>query len=798
MLLCCLKDVTNELRELLISVVCVIFVVIFLLSVWALLIHTMTTIRRPPRRRQGMCASRCAMFGLSIITLIVLHLLAVAFLYQRVPSENTHSLRSETMDSVLKRSIDSLTSQQEVQKQWFDKPQGMIVENKERPQVVREKKDKESPEEEIPDNPNDAEGLDDDKQDEKEDRGGDEAEVIEEKIRVDSPDVEEKGSRVTDTAYIGDLFFAREHPSFRTHEIVLPQLDERVQSLNSCGYISNHRLLTHAACHQGNVPFTAYNHQPFPRTWCGKVIAPNSVERFDDPCHEPVRLFPTKDAPVSGEGMPPVVITSNKGNNNVEDVTCDIPCQQQVGMDGLTRFIEGTEWKITTTPGDPFSVKEAKIEGNAFRNDKYYSTASFSSSVPLSPFSFENYNLTVDAVDFDDTLPSASYLVDSACSSQGSKRHRWVGAVEKHFPVAYYGSCNHNTDLPDGMSLNNKEDRVQLHRKHRFNLAFESSNEKDYMTEVIFDAFQSGSLPVILGPSNIESHFPPHSFINAGSFQYWDQLGQYVKEVAENKTLWESYHEWRKDPDALQAFRERFAFTRTDPVCRMCRWAYAKQYGLGWNHIQQVVQETALPRSLCIDSTTSLVTSPFVESYVTKVEASYSAKNSNSCDGNERALHSAFSSKGFQLERSVEAHDGVTDLIIDNVSRPNTEGDFILRLEFGVKNVDGSFFRNPHTLVSTVRGPLCTSVAIQDERSKVTVIANWETEVVSTKEGVIEVVVGSGSDASLQEDEIRRIRVIVEDTSFIHDKVTEYYPSSYGKLMIQDAVDPLELFYDTN
>ena len=100
------------------------------------------------------------------------------------------------------------------------------------------------------------------------------------------------------------------------------------------------------------------------------------------------------------------------------------------------------------------------------------------------------------------------------------------------------------------MSLANKNDRVKLHRKHRFNLAFEATNEKDYMTEVIFDSFQSGSLPVILGPSNIEDHFPPNSFINAGRFQYWDDLGKYVKQVSENKTLWESYFEWRKDPKA--------------------------------------------------------------------------------------------------------------------------------------------------------------------------------------------------------------------------------------------------------
>jgi hypothetical protein len=52
---------------------------------------------------------------------------------------------------------------------------------------------------------------------------------------------------------------------------------------------------------------------------------------------------------------------------------------------------------------------------------------------------------------------------------------------------------------------------------------------------LISDVFQSGSLPVVLGPTNIESHFPPNSFINAGRFQSYDQLGEYVKQVGKNK-----------------------------------------------------------------------------------------------------------------------------------------------------------------------------------------------------------------------------------------------------------------------
>jgi hypothetical protein len=118
-----------------------------------------------------------------------------------------------------------------------------------------------------------------------------------------------------------------------------------------------------------------------------------------------------------------------------------------------------------------------------------------------------------------------------------------------------FGRCDHDTDLPKGMSLSKHEDHIELHCQHQFNLTFEASNEKDQITELIWDAFQSGSLPVMLGPTNIESHFLPNS-INAGRFQSYDQLGEYVKQVSENKTLWESYNKWRKDFNVLQSFKQ--------------------------------------------------------------------------------------------------------------------------------------------------------------------------------------------------------------------------------------------------
>ena len=113
----------------------------------------------------------------------------------------------------------------------------------------------------------------------------------------------------------------------------------------------------------------------------------------------------------------------------------------------------------------------------------------------------------------------------------------------------------------------------------------------------------------------------------------------------------------------------------------------------------------------------------------------------------------------------------------------------------------GAYFPDTHTLIRDfVRTPVVSSATIQDNRSKVTVlanwVANWVTEIRSPAVGVVEVVV-LAKGASLHDDEIRRIRVITEDMNPLHDKMTEFFPSTYGELLMRDFIDPLELFYES-
>jgi hypothetical protein len=150
-------------------------------------------------------------------------------------------------------------------------------------------------------------------------------------------------------------------------------------------------------------------------------------------------------------------------------------------------------------------------------------------------------------------------------------------------------------------------------------------------------------------------------------------------------------------------------------------------------------------------------------------------------------------SDGYKIDRTVSRHDGVVDLNIKSIHRESADEDVVLKLIFNVRNAEGAYFRNTHTLVSTVRGFLVSSASIQDKESKVTVLANWETDLRSPEEGVIEIVVQKKGEP-IDADEDRKLRIIGEDVSVLNDKLTEFFPSSFSKHMTQDFVDPVELF----
>ena len=59
----------------------------------------------------------------------------------------------------------------------------------------------------------------------------------------------------------------------------------------------------------------------------------------------------------------------------------------------------------------------------------------------------------------------------------------------------------------------------------------------------------------------------------------------------------------------------------------------------------------------------------------------------------------------------------------------------------------------------------------------------------------MEVVIQKRDEGTEEETATKKIRVIIEELALIHDKMTEFNPSYFGKLMTKDFVDPIGVYY---
>jgi hypothetical protein len=620
--------------------------------------------------------------------------------------------------------------------------------------------------------------------------------------------IDKKGTGPTKVGYVKDFIYERENPVYRNLETIVVDHSPTVAKLvNEKSVIpcQTNQLTKkiNPACLYPDTVLIAYNPESFTRTWCGQEIKPESATVMTEHCMDPtVHLFPTEIPPITGDHMPPIIIKSSIDKElqegDLDKVECNIPCQQEKGLvfGQGDRFIGGESWKITQAMANS---KNVKMERTDFMKDHYYSTQSLLSSVPLTNFDVKIHSLrNRPAIDFDTAKEKAIYLVENDCSASSTKRNRWYDGVEAKIKVDSYGHCGHNIEVPEGMTTSTPEGRIALMKQYRIVLAFDDATANDHISSMVWEAFVSGAVPVVVGADNIRDRLPPNSFINVKDYQKWDDLANYVEKVVKDKELWNSYHKWRDDDKIVSSFEAAYEFSQTDPTCRLCRWAYAKKYGLGWDHTKQVVRSIPkIPKDkFCTTADHGLVSKPFSEIWVTKSAGGSEKVLEENSDG-ESCSSLVADGDAFKGHRKVVQHDGVTDFIITESKNESTDTEVILRLKFpGVRNPDGACFYNTHTLVSTTRGAKVSSASIQDNLVKVTIIADWETSVRSTGEGIMELVIQKGTDESIEDDSPpKRIRIIIEDISPIHDKMTEYLASNFSKLMIKDFVDPVGIFF---
>jgi hypothetical protein len=386
------------------------------------------------------------------------------------------------------------------------------------------------------------------------------------------------------------------------------------------------------------------------------------------------------------------------------------------------------------------------------------------------------------AVNYSTAIKGASFLAKN-CNSKNNRERVVEQLINTSFRVDSLSICLNNAEPPEGVIMASTP-KSEVMQKYLFHLAFENQNTNDYITEKLWLTLDSGTVPVYFGAPNIKEHgLPINSMIHVNDYASIEELAEHLTKVENNETLYNSYHTWRKQP-LPKDFLEKYLPIHPDKItndCRLCRWAHARKYGLGWEHQTQTLKPTVLSREVCVDEATNLLRSPVLESWWALESGSLSPVKVVSSDFIESAGACPLSKERRvkvkrDLLRSVWSSDGATDLLLEGTPSES----LMLRLELPMKQHEAVL----HFSLDTAW--------IQDDKSRITLVivdggGNGAAQLVAR--------VQSGSlDIEVKPDLLPlRIRVIVEDLD-LHHEGADKLPTYYGQVMAEDVSCYPELF----
>jgi Glycosyltransferase family 10 (fucosyltransferase) C-term len=586
------------------------------------------------------------------------------------------------------------------------------------------------------------------------------------------------------------------------------------QILQQCYHYDKGRIMLRSECspNDGIHPvLVVYNSLPsIHRYWCGEVIPPLSFRNMPEWCNESVKLTTLESFPVSGLGMPPIQVIRSGDTASLQKLqNCNINCElsfidcsqettdvqfwgEKIGCLPPTSewTIGGTDWKLSIN----HNVLGIPAVRKSRRNFKFFSSHSFSSDIPLTSFRWDREGGSPSPANhYDNAENSISFLDSTSDCSQSKRVVNWIEALRTKVSVSVYDKCNTTISL----DLQSNEGRKKLYRKHLFALIVDESMEKDYITNSLWEALYAGVIPIYYGAKNIDQYVPPNSLVTFLKIGKEAEAVDKVYQIMQNSSLWEIYHEWRNGP-LPSVWKPKFEFAKTEPFCRICRWAYVKRYGLGLNQHTYHVQAPLIPRDKICVSKDGLAVQPFQESWILSSNKFNTVTTSSILDCVEGATlnHQTIGSDdSFRVTRTLSLHDSMVDILFHSVNV--NSGDLVLRLEVPILNREGAYFRNVHETMTSHRASWFSSIAIQDRMSRMTILCNWPTKVFSPDAGKIDIQIqGWKHDLDINSfQEARMVRIILEDLTSNKDVMTEYAPTPFAKPLMEDFIEPLDLYF---
>ncbi|KFK39282.1 hypothetical protein AALP_AA3G224400 [Arabis alpina] len=187
-------------------------------------------------------------------------------------------------------------------------------------------------------------------------------------------------------------------------------------------------------------------------------------------------------------------------------------------------------------------------------------TTSLSSDVPVGYFSWAEYDIMAPVQPKTEKALAAAFI--SNCGARNFRLQALEALMETDVMIDSYGSCHRNKDGRVG--------KVEALKHYKFSLAFENTNEEDYVTEKFFQSLVAGSVPVVVGAPNIEEFAPsPDSFLHIKQMTDIEPVAKRMKYLADNPVAYNQTLRWKQDGPS-DSFKALVDMAAVHSSCRLC------------------------------------------------------------------------------------------------------------------------------------------------------------------------------------------------------------------------------------
>ncbi|XP_048433064.1 glycoprotein 3-alpha-L-fucosyltransferase A-like isoform X2 [Pyrus x bretschneideri] len=187
-------------------------------------------------------------------------------------------------------------------------------------------------------------------------------------------------------------------------------------------------------------------------------------------------------------------------------------------------------------------------------------TTSLSSDVPVGYFSWAEYDIMAPVQPKTETALAAAFI--SNCGARNFRLQALEALESANLKIDSYGGCHRNRD--------GRVDKVETLKRYKFSLAFENSNEEDYVTEKYFQSLVAGSIPVVVGAPNIEEYAPaPGSILHIKELTDIESVAKRMKFLADNPEAYNQSLRWKYEGPS-NSFKALVDMAAVHSSCRLC------------------------------------------------------------------------------------------------------------------------------------------------------------------------------------------------------------------------------------